>query len=191
MLLLKWIEQYKIKRHVARLKKRMKDRLGNDCYIPLNCRLIGLDLMTIGDSFYAYDDLRIEVFNLEGRVEKAQLQIGDNVAVGKYCHIGVINKVIIGNDVLMGSNVLITDHMHGEGKKEDIILPPNKRPLFSKGPVIIEDCVFIGDGVKIMPDVRIGKNAIIGANSVITHDVPAYSVVAGNPAHIIRKGTEN
>jgi maltose O-acetyltransferase len=52
--------------------------------------------------------------------------------------------------------------------------------------VIIEDGVWIGANVFINPGIRIGTNSIVGANSVVTHDVPAWSVVGGVPAHLIR-----
>ena len=102
------------------------------------------------------------------------------------CHIGAINQIIIGDNVLIGSNVLITDHSHGINDDEDIDIAPSKRKLYSKGPVIIEDNVWIGENVSILPNVRIGKNSIIGANSVVLKDVPAYSIVAGNPAKVIK-----
>ena len=60
-------------------------------------------------------------------------------------------------------------------------------PLYRKGPVVIEDNVWIGEKASIMPGVHIGKGAIIAANSVVTHDVPAYAVVAGVPAKIVKQ----
>ena len=62
---------------------------------------------------------------------------------------------------------------------------PQRRPLYSKGPVIIGDNVWIGDKVTILPGVTIGNNAVIGANTVVTKDVPAYSIAVGNPCKII------
>lgn len=50
----------------------------------------------------------------------------------------------------------------------------------------MEDNVWIGENVVIMPNVIIGKNSIIGANSVVTKNVPENSIIAGNPAHIIK-----
>jgi acetyltransferase-like isoleucine patch superfamily enzyme len=64
---------------------------------------------------------------------------------------------------------------------------PIKRSLFSKGPVIIGDNVWIGDKATILPGVSIGNGAVIAANAVVTKDVPAYSVAAGNPARIIKQ----
>ena len=59
--------------------------------------------------------------------------------------------------------------------------------IVSKGPVVIGDNVWIGDKVTVLPGVTIGDGAVIAANAVVTKDVPAYSVVAGNPAKIIKQ----
>lgn len=61
------------------------------------------------------------------------------------------------------------------------------RPLYSRGPVIIGDNVWIGDKATILPGVTVGEGAVIAANAVITKDVPAFSMVAGNPAIIIKQ----
>lgn len=111
---------------------------------------------------------------------------GDNVNIGYDCHIWCVNKVIIGNNVLMASKIFITDHFHGDTSIDSLKLSPNYRKVISKGPVIIEDNVWIGEGVAIMPNVTIGENSIIGANSVVTKDIPKNSVVSGNPARAIK-----
>ena len=114
------------------------------------------------------------------------LKIGDNVHFNYRCHIGCVNKIIIGDNVLIGSNVLITDHSHGYNDYSDIENVAAHRYLYSKGPVVIEENVWIGENVCILPNVRIGKNSIIAANSVVTKDVPQYSVVGGVPAREIK-----
>lgn len=58
---------------------------------------------------------------------------------------------------------------------------------FSKGPVIIGNDVWIGEGASILSGVTVGDGAVIGARAVVSRDIPPYSVVAGNPAHIVRK----
>jgi len=109
------------------------------------------------------------------------------VSVNFRCHIGVINEIRIGDNVLIGSNVLITDHSHGTTSYDDLAQAPTQRNLYSKGPVIIEDNVWIGENVSILPNVRIGQNSVIGCNTVVSKSVPSYCVVYGNPNKIIQR----
>lgn len=181
------LKELRIRVYVWNLKRIMKERLGIGCYIPYDSRIIGKEYISIADKFYAYGNLRLEAFAIEkDEKDKVRLKIGKNVAVGNYCHIGAMNYIEIGDNVLMGSNVLITDHMHGQATLEEMHIPPNERTLFSKGIVVIENNVFIGDGAKIMPGVKIGEGAIVGSNAVVTHDIEKYSIVAGVPAVKIR-----
>lgn len=147
----------------------------------------GLKYISVGNDFYTASGLILEAYDthLESTYNP-EIVIGDNVRIGNDCHIGCVNKIIIGNNVLIASKVFITDHFHGETTTESIKLPPNSRKVISKGAVIIEDNVWIGECVAIMPNVKIGKNAIIGANSVVTKNVPENAVVAGNPAKILK-----
>ena len=149
--------------------------------------LKGGEYITIGRNFSTRARFRNEVWDFyRGHKYNPSILIGDNVLFNFNCYIGAINKIEIGNNVLVGSNVLITDHSHGQINSEALENIPVDRPLYSKGPVIIEDNVWIGEGVAILPNVKIGKNSIIGANSVVTHSMPSNSVVAGNPAKIIK-----
>lgn len=116
-----------------------------------------------------------------------ELSIGNNVSIGDDCHISAINKVIIGNDVLLGKKITITDNSHGDLSEHDCALPPIDRKHISRGSVIIGDRVWIGDKATILPNVSIGSAAIIGANSVVTKNVPPKAVAVGNPARIIKQ----
>ncbi|WP_353123687.1 acyltransferase [Dysgonomonas capnocytophagoides] len=113
--------------------------------------------------------------------------IGNNVNIGDDCHITAINRIEIGNNVLMGKKITITDNSHGKITKESVLLPPAIRSLYSPGEVIIEEGVWIGDKVTILPNVRIGKNSIIGANSVVTSNVEGNCVYAGVPARKLKE----
>lgn len=117
---------------------------------------------------------------------RPQITIGNNVSIGDDSHITAINIIEIGNNVLTGKKITITDNSHGESTFEMLLFPPSARPLCSNGPVIIEEGVWIGDKVTILPNVRIGKNAIIGANAVVTKDIPANCIAGGIPAKIIK-----
>ncbi len=167
--------------------KQLK-KCGKNPNIMFPITFKGLEKVSIGDNFSLCARARIETHSkyLENHYTP-ELIFGNNVNIGFDCHIGCVNKVEIGNNVLMASNIFITDHFHGDTSTDSLKLPPILRKVISKGPVIIGDNVWIGEGVAIMPNVTIGKNSIIGAHSVVTKDIPQDSVVAGNPAHIIKK----
>lgn len=127
----------------------------------------------------AWDSYQDQRFNPE-------IKIGDNSSIGDDSHITAINRIVIGNNVRSGKKILITDNSHGASDLRLIDIAPNKRPLYSKGPVIIEDNVWIGEKASIMPGVHVGYGSIIAANSVVTKDVPPYCVVAGIPAKVVK-----
>ena len=116
-----------------------------------------------------------------------EIIIGDNCKIGTYCHITAVKGIYIGDNVLTGKSILITDNAHGKSESSMLDVPPTLRPLSSVGPVRICDNVWIGDKASIMPGVTIGKGSVVAANSVVTHDVPPYSVVGGIPAKIIKR----
>lgn len=149
--------------------------------------IVGGRFIHVGTGFDAFPGLRIEAF--ERHLNKRftpRITIGDRVSINYDCHIGCVNEISIGNDVLLASRVYISDHSHGSPDYNDIEVPPSAREVFSKGPVVIEDGVWIGEGVCVLPGVRVGRHAIVGANSVVTRDVPPYTIVGGAPARVIR-----
>lgn len=158
-----------------------------DCLISYPIYLNGAEYISIGDSCSFDKRLRMDAFDKYGTQSFVpSIIIGSNVSIQMDCHIGAINNIRIGNNVLMASKVYITDHFHGSVTAEELCIAPVKRKLFSKGPVIIGDNVWIGEGVVIMPGVEIGNNCIIGANAVVTRSFPKDSVIGGNPARLIK-----
>lgn len=149
--------------------------------------LRGYSYMHIGKNFSTGRNLILECWDqYESKKYTPQLIIGENVNLGDNNHIGCINKVEIGDNLLTGRNVYITDHYHGKIDKDDICKEPIKRNLYSKGIVQIGNNVWIGDNVSIMPNTRIGNNVVIGANAVVTKDIEDNLVVAGVPAKVIK-----
>lgn len=118
--------------------------------------------------------------------DTVKLSIGSHCSIGAYCHISAYNHISIGNYVLIGKWVSIVDNDHGKTDKDNLCMPPLERSLSSKGPIVIGDNVWIGDKATILSGVTIGESAVIAANAVVTKDVPAYSVVAGNPAKTVK-----
>lgn len=159
---------------------------GIRVYNPMSLK--GLKYFQIGDNFKFGNQGKIEAWDFHnGFSFNPIIKIGNNVSLGDFCHIGVIKSLTIGNNVLIGANVTIIDHNHGNTKYEEILLPPNERKLVSKGEIKIGNNVWIGENVIILPNTNIGENCIIGANSVVTKDVPKNTIFAGNPAVLIKR----
>lgn len=150
--------------------------------------IIGGRHITAYGNFFVGDGFRIEAVEQHlGQHYEPQIIIGKNFSAGNYVHIGAMDRVEIGDDVLLGSKIYITDHQHGKTSYEDMSLAPEERELHSKGPVIIGDKVWIGDNVVIMDGVTIGNNALVAAGAIVTKDVPAYAIVGGVPAHVLKQ----
>ena len=89
--------------------------------------------------------------------------------------------IYIGNNVLIGPNVIIDTGTHPV--KPDI----RKKQAQFNVPVYIGDNVWIGGGSIILPGVKVGKNSVIGAGSVVTKDIPENVVAVGNPCRVLRE----
>jgi maltose O-acetyltransferase len=107
--------------------------------------------------------------------------IGDHVYLNCMCTILDNNEVHIGHHVMIGPVVQIytaAHHLQAETRIQGLEVAK---------PIVIEDNVWLGGGAILLPGVRIGRNAVVGAGAVVTQSVPANSVVAGNPARVIRE----
>ena len=121
--------------------------------------------------------------NIErGAIFTPGLSIGDNSGIGINCEIN--GEVIIGNDVMMGPEVVIYTSGH---KYDRTDIPMWKQGSTEAKPVVIKDDVWIGRRAIILPGVTIGTGVVIGAGAVVTKDVPDYAVVGGVPAKVIKR----
>lgn len=118
---------------------------------------------------------------------KPCIRIGNNCSIGDQTHITCSNQIIIGDGLVTGRYVLITDNAHGKTDGTDLEMSAFQRKTISKGSVIIGKNVWLGDKVSIMPGVKIGDGAIIAANAVVTHDIPSYALAGGVPAKVIKQ----
>ena len=151
-------------------------------------QLIGEKYISIGKGTTIHKDVILTAWDRYGEQKFTPIiKIGNNTNIGEHSHITACEKIVIGDNVLTGRYVYISDNAHGNSSKEEIEVPPIERPLHSKGPVIIEDNVWVGERVCILSGVHIGKGAIIAANAVVTHDVPDGCIVGGVPAKIIKR----
>lgn len=172
--------------YTIRIFKGLKEAKNGIIKYPIY--LNGGSYIKIGVNFDCDQRLRLDAIdNFLGEKFYPEIIIGNNVSIQKDCHIGAIDKIILGDNVLLASKVFISDHSHGEITKEALLLPPSQRKLYSKGPVIIENNVWLGENVIVLPGVTIGENSVVGANAVVTKSIPKNSVVGGNPARLIRE----
>jgi maltose O-acetyltransferase len=107
--------------------------------------------------------------------------IGDDVYLNFLCTILDCNKVTIGHHVMIGPSVQIYTAAH------DIQAETRNQGWEVAKPIEIDDNVWIGGSAILLPGVKIGKNSVVGAGAVVTQSVPANSIVAGNPARVIRE----
>lgn len=113
------------------------------------------------------------------------VKVGSRSGIGIDCRL--YGPVTIGAGVMMGPEVIIYASSHSYADSD---LPMIDQGYGRDRPVVIEDDVWIGTRAIILPGVRVGRGCIIGAGAVLTRDVPPYSVVAGNPARVVRKRLE-
>lgn len=149
--------------------------------------LKGLSNVTVGDNTQIESMAQITAWNgYEGTVYNPQINIGDNCKFRNGIHISAIGNIIIGNGVLTGTNVLISDNSHGILDNEMLSVLPYKRQLYTKGGITIGDNVWLGNNVCVVSGVTIGEGSIIGANSVVTNNIPPKCMAAGIPAKVIK-----
>jgi acetyltransferase-like isoleucine patch superfamily enzyme len=113
------------------------------------------------------------------------LIIGDDTFVGHDCKFQVADSIRIGNHTYVAGSVSVRDF---DGHPVDAIQRRAKEPTPPEGirPVVIGEDVWIGAGAVILKGVTVGSRSVVAAMAVVTKDVPADAVVAGNPARVIK-----
>lgn len=135
--------------------------MGKGLMINKDCYLLGGRYIEIGNNTGISKHAVLTCWDsYEGDKFTPSIKNGDNCSFGEYCHITAINAITIGNGVLTGRRVTITDNSHGASLPEEIDIRPAKRKLFSKGSVIIGDNVWIGDKATILAGVKSGAELL-------------------------------
>ncbi len=141
--------------------------------------------ISVGDFTY-YDDALDPTQFEEKNVLFNYPEFGDKLTIGRYCMIAQGAQFIMGaaNHRLSSISAYPFNVMGGIWSEST---PDHLSELPRRGDIVVGNDVWIGREAKIMPGVKIGNGAIIAAYSIVTKDVPAYSVVAGNPAQIKKR----
>ncbi|MEA2647442.1 MAG: hypothetical protein QOE92_2525 [Chloroflexota bacterium] len=152
--------------------------IGRDFVSNGRLRLGGPGRIEIGDDVNAW--ARAEANVLTTFSAEALIRIGDNVRLNG-AGIQAATAVTVGRDCILGSCTIVdTDHHSVAVDRRR----PGARP--ATAPVVIEDNVWVAGGAVILKGVTIGRDAVVGYGAIVTSDVPPGTVVAGNPARVVR-----
>lgn len=126
---------------------------------------------------------------------------GGRISIGDFCYVGEGTRIWSARAITVGDRVLISHNVNiFDNDTHPIASPPARHSQFqdiiegratldidlNEAPVLIGDDVLIGCQSIIISGINVGKGAVVGAGSVVTKDVPPYTIVAGNPARVVR-----
>ena len=150
--------------------------IGEHVVFEAGVRVWHPERITLGDNVYIGHDAMLKAYH------QNTMSIADDTWIGQGVFFHSAGGLTIGNRVGVGPFVKVLTSYHGEAGRH---IPILASPLELK-PVVIHDDVDIGVGTVVLPGVTIERGAQVGAGAVVTRDVPAFAVVAGNPARILR-----
>lgn len=136
--------------------------------------------ITIRKGTYIGDGVRIKA-GFTGKI-----YIGKNVLIDDYSILDAQKNIRVGDETMIASHVYIIDYNHKYplSKSKKHLLRPEG---YESKPISIGEHVWIGTHAVILRNVTIGNNAVVGAGAIVTKNVPSNSIVAGNPAKVIKK----
>jgi len=146
----------------------------------VNVQVIGIKNISIGNGTCIGDDTWL---NVALRDDKLRMKIGKSILIGRHSVISTGGYLEMGDYCLLGPHVYISDANH---VFDDIYKPVFQQGVTTERHVTIEENCWLGINSVINGNLTVGRGSIIGANSVVTKDVSPFSIVAGNPAKIIK-----
>ena len=158
--------------------------VGRNFVAEYGCEIQGLaregihfgDNVTVG----AYSMIRPSGYY--GRDIGEGLIVGDRSNIGPLCYLGCYGGITIGSDVMMAPRVSLFAENH-DFDRTDV---PMRQQSVTRRRIVIEDDCWLASGCVILAGVNVGRGSVVGAGAVVTKDIPPYSIVAGNPARVIR-----
>ena len=168
--------------YVQRFLRPHFDKLGKAPHVfsPQHIVVFGKDIC-IGDypHIISASDNKIRLTTWPGKHISGSIHIGDYCLISPGVRISSAEGISIGDNVMIAASCYISDSdWHG--------IYNRTRPFRCTRPVTLENNVWLGERVIVCKGVRIGENSVIGAGSVVTKDIPANVIAAGNPARVIK-----
>jgi len=165
------------KLRVFYLKRRLK-QVGDRPQIGVGVQFIGPRNIVIGDDFSCWSNCTIAA------CDDGILEIGNSVKLNRqvYLNACVGGRIVLGNDVLVGPNVVLRASDHIIENSDKLISQQGS----AGGEIIIEDDVWLASNVVVVSGVRVGKGSVAAAGAVVTRDVQPYTVVGGVPAKFLK-----
>jgi acetyltransferase-like isoleucine patch superfamily enzyme len=158
--------------------------LGKSSFVERPQRLIARGSIRIGHGTQILaHSVMMPIRKYLGQRFTPEIEIGNDVYIGRYVYFTACQKIVIGDGCVLSECVYISDLTHGFDPRGGLIA---RQPLASKGPVEIGANCFLGYRVTVMPGVKLGEWCIVGAHSVVTRSFPAYSMIAGAPARLLK-----
>lgn len=178
-----WKRRYKY----FRFKQYVQFGEGLDLSASADCNSERLDSIRLGRHCRVYGSLQTQ--------HDGTITIGDHCCIYNRTVIGSVEEITIGNCVVISNHVHIYDnnnHPTDPAVRHKMCLDDFDGDAWkwkhaASAPIRIEDDVWIGEYASIMKGVTIGKGAIVAAHAVVTKNVPPYTVVAGNPAKVVKE----
>lgn len=159
----------------ASLAGQLKPALPSSVVVLGRAMVYGTGAIQFGKNTLLYPDLHLET---QG---SATITLGDGIVISRGVHLVAMAGITIGRGSMIGEYTSIRDANHI--RVHDL---PIRDSGYVSSPIVLGEEVWIGRGVTVLGGVTIGDRATVGANAVVTHDVPAGSVVVGIPATPIR-----
>lgn len=158
--------------------------IGQNSWVLLPRWIHNPERVQIGDDcFIGRFSVLHPLASYDGRPCEGKVTLGNNVYIGGFAQIHSMDSLEIGDGCVLSEHVYVSDIAHGLHPMKGPIM---KQPLESKGPVRIGRHVFIGFGSAVLPGVTLGDHCVVGARSVVTRSFPAYSMVVGMPARLVK-----